>query len=334
MLSAMVPKIYSDTRIIGLPLWPGAHSRARMAALLARAMSTAAKKPHLVYMSAWFCPFAHRATLALEHHHGHVTYDWIEALGWEKRGATGASHTAGASLVTQHENWYHFKAPELIKHNPLGMVPTLVSEATFSGDTTLGPMQPPVTESLVCIEFVDELANGGTSAIMPKCPYERARHRVAADRVNTQICSKYYHVLVRQDEGEQRAGFEQLLNGIAQFAGECTGPDGGVFFAGKQTPGLVDYALFPWAHRLPVFEHYRGDDFAIPNNTPALMKYHEWLAAMTELPHVKKTCPNWDDYLAHIGRYADGSARSKVANAVRDGRDAHQYDDVKDDTAH
>jgi glutathione S-transferase len=64
------------------------------------------------------------------------------------------------------------------------------------------------------------------------------------------------------------------------------------------------------------------------------MKYHEWLAAMTELPHVKKTCPNWDDYLAHIGRYADGSARSKVANAVRDGRDAHQYDDVKDDTAH
>jgi glutathione S-transferase len=55
---------------------------------------------------------------------------------------------------------------------------------------------------------------------------------------------------------------------------------------------------------------------------------------MHALPHVKKTCPPWDDYLAHIGRYADGSARSKVANAVRDGRDAHQYDDEKDDTAH
>ena len=35
-----------------------------------------------------------------------------------------------------------------------------------------------------------------------------------------------------------------------------------------------------------------------------------------------------------VGRYADGSARSKVANAVRDGRDAHQYDDKKDDTSH
>ena len=28
----------------------------------------ASAKPHLFYMSAWFCPFAHRATLALEHH--------------------------------------------------------------------------------------------------------------------------------------------------------------------------------------------------------------------------------------------------------------------------
>ena len=45
---------------------------------------------------------------------------------------------------------------------------------------------------------------------------------------------------------------------------------------------------------------------------------------MHALDFVKKTCPPWDDYLAHIGRYADGSARSKVANAVRD---AHQYDD-------
>ena len=32
------------------------------------------------------------------------------------------------------------EAPELLKHNPLGMVPTLVSEATFKEDPSLGPM--------------------------------------------------------------------------------------------------------------------------------------------------------------------------------------------------
>lgn len=306
-----------------------------MAAPLARVMSTAAKKPHLYYMSAWFCPFAHRATLALEHHGDHVTYEWVEALGWEKRKATGASHDKGAPIDTSHENWYHFKAPELMKHNPLGMVPTLVSEATFLEDTSKGPLKPPVRESLVSIEFVDELVNGGSTPIMPTCPYERAKARVAADVVNKHICSKYYHVLVRQDKREQQEGFEALLKGIEAFGGELQDDkDSGPFFGGNMTPGLVDYALFPWAHRIPVFEHYRGKNFAIPKNTNNLKKYHKWLDAMTQLPHVKKTLPPWDDYLKHIGRYADGSARSKVANAVRDGRDAHQYDDEKDDTSH
>ena len=68
------------------------------------AAKTLANKPHLYYMSAWFCPFAHRATLALEHHGPeHVTYEWIEALGWEKRKATDEC------VQTAHENWYHFK---------------------------------------------------------------------------------------------------------------------------------------------------------------------------------------------------------------------------------
>ena len=106
--------------------------------MAARHIATKAMKPHLYYMSAWFCPFAHRATLALEHHADHVTWEWIEALGWEKRRATDDA------LQTDHENWYHFKAPELMKHNPLGMVPTLVSEATFTEDASNGPVKPPV----------------------------------------------------------------------------------------------------------------------------------------------------------------------------------------------
>ena len=204
-----------------------ADARVMAASIARRAMSTVTKKPHLYYMSAWFCPFAHRATLALEHHGDHLTYEWIEALGWEKRKATGASHDKGSSLATSHENWYHFKAPELMKHNPLGMVPTLVSEATFLEDDSLGSRKPPVRESLVAIEFVDELVRGGDAPIMPACPYERARVRVAADVVNKQICSKYYHVLVRQDPAEQREGFEALVKGLEAFGGELVANEPG-----------------------------------------------------------------------------------------------------------
>ena len=38
-----------------------ADARVMAASIARRAMSTVTKKPHLYYMSAWFCPFAHRA---------------------------------------------------------------------------------------------------------------------------------------------------------------------------------------------------------------------------------------------------------------------------------
>ena len=46
------------------------------------------KMPKLTYYSAWFCPFAHRATLALSRHLSFVQYEWVESLGWEKRAKT------------------------------------------------------------------------------------------------------------------------------------------------------------------------------------------------------------------------------------------------------
>ena len=51
----------------------------------------------LTYYSAWFCPFAHRATLALEHHADVVPYAWEEALGWEQRPSDAASLNPAAT---------------------------------------------------------------------------------------------------------------------------------------------------------------------------------------------------------------------------------------------
>ena len=237
-------------------------------------------------------------------------------------------------MKTKHENWYHYKSPELLRHNPLGMVPTLVTPATYE-DKDGDPSRNVVTESLVCVQFIDELVRGNayageTAAIMPSDPYARAKARVDADWVNKNVCSRYYHVLVRQEASEQREAFEKLVKGLETFAAWC-GSGEGKFYGGQTTPGLVDYALFPWAWRLPVFEHYRGIDFKIPR-TAALKSYHDWMEAMLAREQVRKTLPPWDDYLEHIGRYADGSARSKVANAVRSGRAAHDYDDKEDNT--
>ena len=105
----------------------------------------------LTYYSAWFCPFAHRATLALEHHADVVPYAWEEALGWEQRPPTGDEDL---DADDREDFWYHYKSPGLLEANPLGMVPTLVDE---NGRV--------VTESAVCVQFVDELAKvrGGSA---------------------------------------------------------------------------------------------------------------------------------------------------------------------------
>ena len=80
--------------------------------------STAAAPAKLKYFSAWFCPFAHRATLALEHHGAAaVPYEWEESLGWEQRPPSGEENFVAEE---RSDWWYHWKSPALLEANPLG----------------------------------------------------------------------------------------------------------------------------------------------------------------------------------------------------------------------
>lgn len=85
-------------------------------------------------------------------------------------------------------------------------------------------------------------------------------------------------------------------------------------------------------NRYYVFEHYRGENYVINTDRyPELEPYQNWYNHVMELDCVKRTLPDKDKYLIHIGKYADSSARSKVANAVRRGVAAHELDDEKDE---
>uniref|UniRef100_A0A7S1SV85 Glutathione transferase n=1 Tax=Tetraselmis chuii TaxID=63592 RepID=A0A7S1SV85_9CHLO len=272
-----------------------------------------AAAPALKYLSAWFCPFAHRATIALHHHAQHLNWEWVESLGWEKRASSDANSRKQANEPV-HENWYHWKHPDLLKHTPAGLIPTVVDSRGRS-----------IHESLVVVDYVDDLARQAAEArgtaddfqsLLSDDPMERAQMRLAAEEVNRKLCSPYYTMLVRTDATEQRAAFDQFLKDLGTFENELREP-----FARGDRLSVVDVALLPWAQRFYILEHYRG--FEIP---PEMERYHAWLAACRALPPVANSTPDHDEYLKHIGRYADSSARSKVANAVRSGRSAHELD--------
>eukprot|EP00967_Tisochrysis_lutea_P030492 scaffold35827_cov33-Tisochrysis_lutea.AAC.1 len=294
----------------------GASKGAQVVPTLRQFLSSSAvtEKPKFQYLSAWFCPYAHRCTLALEHHRDAITWEWIEALGWESRpSAVGEEHDQRIE-----EHYYHWKSPDLLKYNPSGLVPTLVDTQS----------QRAVFESLVTIQFVDEVAifsGSSSSPLLPLDLFERARVRVWADTVNKTCCSPYYGVLVKADEAGRRESMTALIKGLTAFCSELKGP----FFSGSH-PNMVDYALLPWAYRYYVLQHFKGPQYAIPREG-GTARFHRWLDAMVKQPQVARTLPDRDRYLKHVAKYATGSARSKVANAVRRGAQAHEIDDDVDE---
>ena len=319
--------------------------------------------PKFRYLSAWFCPYAHRATLALEHHAGAIEYEWVEALGWEQRKGRLEVHLRASHLRTQangfncsldeknvtgtgKEWWYHWKvslsangppvafaalnpwsrqAPELIRANPSGLVPTLIP---IEDGKVLEERS--VYESLITIDFVDSVANSldEQRRLVPSDPYIASKCRYWAEKVNRECCSPYYGVLVKTDEEGQKESFDQLVSGLKAFSRELekNGDARGFLGGGRLTN--TDFSLAPWAYRYYIFENYRG--YGIPKDDDELAAYHVWHDHIFSVESVKRTLPDKERYLEHIGKYADSSARSKVANAVRRGVSAHEIDDEKD----
>ena len=265
-------------------------------------------KPVTLY-SAWFCPFAQRAWIALNYRR--VPYELVESLSWHADGA-------------------YKKNEDLLQHNPTGLVPTIVPH----GEAADGHSRA-VHESTVCVELADELAAAAADGaapppLLPADPFARGRYRLRTEAIVKECCSPYYRVLVRTDKAERRDAFEGLLDKLREFSAELAAHEAagaaGPFWGADGTLSTVDVALFPFAWRLYVLETYRGRDFIVPRDDPALVHYWRWHDEAEALPAIASTLPDREEYLRHISKYADGSAQSKVGEAVRAGKPAHEHE--------
>jgi glutathione S-transferase len=167
--------------------------------------------PRFRFLSAWFCPYAHRATIALEFfkQQDRLDYEWIEALGWKEQTTINNNsddnyNNIDNSVTTtkekpQESEWYyHWKADELVRVNPSALVPTIIPLDTMTNQ----PLEhQAVYESLVCVDYIDHIVRatsvndvGGKSKltqIVPDDSYDMARCRIWADKVNRECCSPY-----------------------------------------------------------------------------------------------------------------------------------------------
>ena len=231
-------------------------------------MTTTVADPSVRFLTAWFCPYAQRACIALKEKN--VTYEAIESLKLKTDGTTG---------YDKHEL--------LLQNNPAGVVPVILTQDSKGKPAV-------VRESLICVEFVDE-AYGEPNQLLPKDPVQRAQARLVADFINNNICSPFYGVLMKKTEEEREQAKQKLLDGLKKFSSEIQGP----FYFGEQFSS-VDIAIAPWIGRLVILETYRG--FKLPE-TAEYANLRAWWDKVKARPSLRESLPEEKDLLSFAKRY-------------------------------
>ena len=264
------------------------------------------------FYSAWFCPYAQRAWLTLNHHG--ISFEYIESL------IVNANQEEGQHGYTKH--------PELLKLNSKGLVPTLeVGEATTLIDSlpedtksmlTSKDGRCVLTESLDCMVFLNQVGktlNGETWA-------DLGSDLDSANLFNQGICSTFYKILMKPTLEEQKEAYATFASNIGTYLQNVQ--ENG-FYDSKNTPTFVDFATIPWLLRIPLLEHYRPM-FQLNHylEDGQVQKLEEYIQRMRSLDAVQKTLWKEDKDLIQVyKRYADGTATSQVGKAVSGGKNAH-----------
>ncbi len=118
-----------------------------------------------------------------------------------------------------------------------------------------------------------------------------------------------------QDQKAQEQAKVDLIKWMGQFVGAMD-PEG-PFFTGA-TFGMVDVILAPWLLRQPRILKERRD-FEFPKEGKTWQRYHRWFEAVVDRPSVVNTTSDWEGYKVILERYANNTAQSEAAKAIRAG---------------
>lgn len=268
------------------------------------------------FYSAWFCPYAQRAWMALEHYQ--IPYNTIESL-----------------IVKDDQNkgdHGYEKNSRLVELNPKGQVPTLeltteiikelgMKIEDVEGDERVNVVDQSfvVKESMICMEFIRKIAQITGSDKPDLIPDETLLSD--AKKFDEKICSSFYKILMKPTIDEQNDEYENFANGISEYV-DYVQNDG---FFKSQSPTVVDYAIIPWILRDVVLRHYRPRlQMEKVIGKVKFDRLKSYIERMKNLDSVRKTLWTDDDTMLQVyRRYADGTAQSQVGQAVRDGKNAH-----------
>nr|XP_012569003.1 probable glutathione S-transferase [Cicer arietinum] len=176
------------------------------------------------------------------------------------------------------------KSELLLKYNPVyKKVPVFVHN------------EQPISESLVILEYIDEVWN--QNPILPSDPYQRALARFWAKFIDDKIVSSSFKaVFTVDDEKEREKNVEESSEALKILENELKDK----FFGGEEF-GFVDIAAVFIAFWIPLVQDITGLQLFTAEKYP---KLHNWSQEFLNHPVVKENLPPREPLFAFFkGRY-------------------------------
>ncbi len=210
--------------------------------------------------SAWYCPFAQRAWMALLHKG--IDFEYVEVDPYNKT-----------------ELWL-----EISKGS--GQVPVLASTKSKLGDNTF-------IDSNNIVEVVDRNWRETKANLYSENEAQYQHEKYWIDFISKEITPYFYRFLKTIEASDyQLASKVNMLRGIEKFVSAMD--KNNMFFSGKDF-GAVDIAFAPFAYRIKVLlELYR--DFYLPTEGEIWERYHRWYESVIEVPAFKQSSTDLHTY--------------------------------------
>uniref|UniRef100_A0A3B4BBR9 Glutathione S-transferase omega n=1 Tax=Periophthalmus magnuspinnatus TaxID=409849 RepID=A0A3B4BBR9_9GOBI len=214
-------------------------------------------KGHIRLFSMRFCPFAQRTRLVLN--------------------AKGIKHETINIHLKEKPDWF-------LEKNPLGLVPTLETEA---GEV--------VSESSITCDYLDEVYP--QKKLLPSTPFGKAQQKMMLEHFS-KVTPYFYKITLAKKDGEDISGLVTELKAKFVKLNEDLIKKKTKFFGGDSIT-MIDYMMWPWFERLEAYELQH-----LLDSTPELKK---WYGLMQEDPAVKASSYSTDTYKAFLKTaYFDG----------------------------
>jgi len=240
----------------------------------------AVSKP--LFYCSWFCPFAQRAWIALEEKG--VDYEYREV----------------ALYIDDDPSKKNPNKPaDFMACNPNGTVPAL-EDSLINAGRKQG--WPGLYESLVLVDYIDEVYTGNGRHLLPTDAYKRALVRIWTSQLSDALVAPFYQYLRGglPDASKLDAGLKKLNDAM-----QLLSPQGGAFLGGDEISAF-DIAFFPFAYRMAtVLGHFRQYSFPA---TPEYARFNDWYKTVSARPAFVKTSPDPKRIAALYSSFATGKA--------------------------